>query len=350
MTALAPNPIASILTANSISEDKALALIGTFAPFFAQAAELVAEAESIAVTDAGQKDQIAKARDLRLRVKRLRTTAESARKALKEESLRFGKAIDGSNGLLLEHILPVEAKLTEAEQFVERAEAARKDRLSRERGEVLRPYDSVRFAQPAFATVLGDMSQPEFDRLLDDAKLAHDARERREREEAEARAVKEAADKAERDRLAADNARLQAERAETDRIATLERELADAERREAEQKARAEREAAEAKLAAERAAHEMVLRKEREAREQLERDAAAQREAREKAEREAAEAKVRAEQAPDADKMDALAASLAAVQMPECTSRNARLAVGLIASDIEKLAEKCRQHALRLRS
>lgn len=344
-TALAPNPLARLLAANTIPESKAVVLIETFAPYFATAGELAREAESINVTDAGQKDQIDAARALRLKVKKLRTTAEKSRKDLKDESLRLGKAIDGANGLLLEHILPVEAKLTEAEQFVERQEAELKASLKRNRENRLRPYVTDVTVFP-----LGELTDAAWDQLLEGSMMAHQKRiddEAKARADAEAKA---AADKIERDRLAAENARLQAERAEADRIAALERELAEAEKREAEEAAAAERKAIEDKAAAERAAHEALLKKEREAREQLERDAEAQRQKRLQEEREAAEAQARAEQAPDAEKLDALAATLLAVPMPTCTSRNARLAVGLIEADIQKLAEKCRSHAARLRS
>lgn len=356
MTTLATNPIASVLSANSIPEAKGLLLIETFAPFFESARELAAEAQGIKVTSADQADEIAKARALRLRVKKLRTTAENARKRLKEEALREGKAIDGANGLLLEKIIPVEASLTAMEQIAERLEEERRAKLTAERAELLAPYvaDTRLFD-------LGGMSDEAFATLHEGQKLAHEARVRREREEAKARAEKEAADKLERERLEAENARLQAEREEAERIAKLERELADAERREAEEKARKEREAIEAraaaekraaeeKAAAERAAHDAVLKAEREAREQLERDAEAQRQKRLKEQREAEAARLRAEQAPDADKLEALAEALAGIQLPNCTSDKAKLAVALIASDIENLVEKCRNHARALRT
>lgn len=363
MTTLATNPIASILSANSIPETKGVLLIETFAPFFESARELAAEAQGIKVTSADQEDEIAKARALRLRVKKLRTTAEAARKRLKEEALREGKAIDGANGLLLEKIIPVEASLTEMEQIAERLEQERRAKLTAERAELIAPYvpDTRVFD-------LAGMSDEAFATLHEGQKLAHEAKVRREQEEAKARAEKEAADKAERERLEAENARLQAEQAEADRIAALERELTEATHR--------ERSAVLAPFASPRGYalgtmseedwQSLLARCKQDHADRVQREASlkAEREAREKAEQELREkqaeddrkrveaqnAQRRAEQAPDAAKLDALAVALSGIALPNCTSDKAKLAVRLVASDIENLVDQCRNHARALRT
>lgn len=230
MTTLAipsPGPLQRILTSNSIPEAKGLELLNTFGPFFATAAELAAESESIKVTDASQKAEIEKAKALRLRVMRLRTTAEKARKALKDESLRLGKAYDGANGLLLEKILPVEAALIAQEQFAERQEAYRKGNLRARREEALRPYvaDVSVFA-------LADMTDGAWDQLLEGSKLAHQKRIDDAANAAEAARVAEEKRLAEVATAQAEIDRLRKEQEARDRNARLEQELAEALREE----------------------------------------------------------------------------------------------------------------------
>ena len=79
---LAPNTLSVLQTA--------------YAPYFAQAVALTHEAQQITVTDESDKAGMARARETRLAIKKVRTDAEKTRKELKEESLRMGKAIDGA--------------------------------------------------------------------------------------------------------------------------------------------------------------------------------------------------------------------------------------------------------------
>jgi len=89
-----------------------------------------------------------------------------------------------------------------------------------------------------------------------------------------------------------------------------------AERAEAEAKAKKEREAIEAKARAEKAAAEKKLREEREAREKLEREQRERVEAERKRKAAEAEAKRLAEQAPDAEKLEALADVVEGISLP----------------------------------
>lgn len=289
--------LARVVRENQLSEQAGKNLMTAFQPYFAEAQPLIEQAKGIKVADATCVSEMKKAREVRLALKRVRTDAEKTRKAMKEDSLRAGRAIDGMNNILLLAIEPVEKVLEEQEKFAERAEAARKAKLGQERADQLRALGS----NPAQYIGLADMGDEQWKACLHGAKLAKEEREKA----AEAERIRVAAETAERDRLRVENERLRKEQAEKDAQARKEREAIEA-------KARAEREAAEA-----------VARQEREAREKLEREAAAKRADEAKKAAAEAEAKRRAELAPDADKLRALAKLVRSIEMPEVCSAEA---------------------------
>lgn len=106
-------------------EESTLATIRAgFDEFFTKAEEWRQKAKAIKVTSADQKGEMKLARIARLELKNIRVDAEKARKRLKEDSLRMGKAIDGINNVLLAAIVPLENYLEEQEKYGERLEAA----------------------------------------------------------------------------------------------------------------------------------------------------------------------------------------------------------------------------------
>jgi DNA repair exonuclease SbcCD ATPase subunit len=276
-----------------------------FAAAFAKADEWRQKAMSIKVTSADQTGDMKLARVARLELKAIRVEAEKVRKKLKEESLLMGRAIDGTNAILLAAIVPLETYLEEQENFAARLLAEQKARIIIERTAALAPYVTEGQALPPF-----DILTPEgFDQLLADYRLLHEAKieaarkaeeERiaKEKAEAEARALREAEEAAERERVRLEMERLRAEATaaaiEAERLAAereAERLAAEAERRKIEEEREAERLAAKAeadRIAAEREAERRKLEAERQ---KVEAEAAAKLRAQEallKAEREAA--------------------------------------------------------------
>lgn len=167
-------------------------LITAFLPDFSQAWNLSVEAKAINVTDPSQKDEIKKARDMRLQLREVRINSEKRRKALKEDSLRRGQAIDKVAKVITQISEPAEAKLLEMETIAERLEQERRSRLRAERAMQLAP-----FGVDTTCIDLAGMEEPAFARLLEDSRLASEAREKAKREEEEKRAAEEAARKAE---------------------------------------------------------------------------------------------------------------------------------------------------------
>lgn len=366
------NALATILHESGLDQAKAGAIIETLAPLVEQAGDLCRQAQDITVTDATQLTEMRLAREIRLRLVKVRTGAEAARKVLKADALALGKAIDSCSNWIKNQTEPVEARLMECELFAERAEARRKQALRDERYALLAEVGPV---DAAIVSTLGEMKQDAFDAMLQGAKLAKKAREEAEAKAEAERIAREKADAQERERLRVENERLKAERAEQDRAAAaaaererkareaivekarkereaaeqaarVEREKAELERRKVEEQAKREREAAEAKYRKEREYREAKLQEEREAREKLEREQR-ERDAAEKKRRDAeARAAKKAAAAPDADKLRAYAKALRSIPAPTFKTQDgcdafaiAECKVVELAADIERAAD-----------
>lgn len=316
-----------------LTPDTAQSLRAAFEDYFTQADQWRAKALSIQITRPDQFREMKLARETRLALREIRINAEKTRKALKEDSLRKGKAIDGIFNMLAFAVEPLEKHLLEQEQFIQRLEEQRKAKLKADREAELAPFGvDVSLYQ------LGEMDDATFGQLLETNRLAYAAREEarkkaeqerieRERQEAEECAKREAEAAAERERLRAENERLAREKAEQEAAAKAERERLEAERRAAEEKARQEREAAERKAAEERAA-----------REKLEAELKAKQEAERKAKEEAIAAQRAAAAAPDRDKLDAFAQAIRALPVPEMSTHAGKEIETLIRSQVEKFA------------
>lgn len=299
-------------------------LVLAFMPFFEQAMPLVQEASTINVTSCDQLTEMERSKEIRLALRPIRTAADKLREEKKSGLLKDAKDIEAVSQAIIKSIKAEENRLEEQEKFAINAEKTRKTSVAASRRTLLGPY-----AVDTTHVDLGSMKDDVFARMLDDAKLAHEARVERERK---AKADAETAE-AERRRVEAEkNAELERLRLETvakDKAAAEERRVAadaakdakdkaDAEARSAAEVARKEREAAEAKAAEERRA--------REAAEKVIRDTES---AKKKAEAEAEKARIKAERAPDADKIRAIAAAIRAIPMPtvSASSRSHLLAV-----------------------
>jgi colicin import membrane protein len=286
-------------------------------------AELKAKFAPLDIAGVEDKKGYALVHDARMTVRGLRTDVERKRKALKEDSLEYGRKVDAEAGRIKKLLEPLEESLEAEEERIDAEKEAIRAAAQKEKDAELQrrvdalnavhhPYnigDLAAMPATAFALVLATATEAhelrEKERLAAEAALAEKRaeEERLAREQAEAKA---AAEKAERERLAAERAKLDAEQAEFRR----QQEEFQAQRRAQEQADRdkriAEEAAARAKAEAERQAAEEAARKEREAKEAAE--AATQAEARRQA---AAAAR------PDADKLLGLAETLRGTAFPK---------------------------------
>jgi len=227
------------------------------------------------------------------------------RKELKEDGLRYGKAVQRVYNEIEYRITPIEEHLLAQEKFAEFAERDRLNMLRSVRQEELKDFQEY----VPLSLDLATLSDEEYGKFRDmvhsqhDAKLARIAEEERQRKEAA-----EAAEK-ERERLAKENAaliekqkKIMAAQREAARIAAEklaeERRIAAEELAKERETARIEREKAE------------VLRREEEARiAKIKADEAARKRAETKAAR-----------APDAAKLQALANEIDAMVVPSMKS------------------------------
>lgn len=240
------------------------------------------------------------ARAVRLKLKNIRVAAEHTRKALKEDSLRRGQAIDGVNRLLLARLAPLEERMRDIEEREARERQARIDALQAARAEQIALYQA--YCQ---VTDLATLSEEQFAGLLARCKDAHEnAVAEAAAAEAE-RVAREAEREAERERLREENRRLAAEKAEADAKTAEERRAKQAAEREVARREAADQQAAEAARRAE------------EARLAAERAAAA---------------------APDAEKLRAFAETVRALPIPECDTEAGCAIVDEIGNQTERFA------------
>jgi hypothetical protein len=155
--------------------------------------ELIVTDKTIVVTDEDDTAAMKKAREVRLELKKVRTTVENKRKELKEDSLRTGKAIDGVAKYIKDNIQPVEEYLETQERFAEMKAAARAAELKQARIMKLQPI-----CENPYVYSLDTMSDVDFEKLYAELHAAHTLKLEQaaayEREQERIRAEKEAED------------------------------------------------------------------------------------------------------------------------------------------------------------
>jgi len=373
ITTDAPELIKAVSTA-SLEPTTGERLILGFAPFFRDAKAILDTSRTITVTDATQVTEINASRQNRLKLRAVRIAADKTRKTLKEDSQKLGNAIQSIYNLLALDIEKEEKRLQDAEDFAERAEAERKEKLKQERTAALVNADAL---ADLTGYDLGAMSDASFSNLLESTKMVVAARK--------AAAYKAESERIESARIAAEElarkeAERQAELAEAQKKAAEAAAMAKAEREarekvEAEAKAREAAATAEAKRLADVARAEQIkrdaeiiaersrIKSESDAREKAERDAklAAEAEAKKlrdaetariaadakaKSEREAAEKK--AAQAPDKEKLLTFADSVAALTVPEVGTDAAKAVREEVTSKVRNFANWIRSQSANL--
>ncbi|HJX50431.1 MAG: hypothetical protein A2Y62_21215 [Candidatus Fischerbacteria bacterium RBG_13_37_8] len=272
------NQLQTIVQSSGLDKIKADFILQQFQDYFKIAGEWELKAKSIVVTDESQTTDMEMARVGRLFLKEKRVAIEKARKSLKEQALREGKAIDGIANVLKALIVPIEEYLDKQEHFAEnkaKEEAERKRieeeqkaeeerirqekiiMLHNERKQIVLPYLSWWDGNLASAN-LGELSEEDFKNIVSGLKLNKEEYDKKqeeirfeneklkiEKEKAELERKKlEEENRKEREKLETekkvieDKARKDKEEAE--RFAREEKEKQEAEKRAIEEKARQE--------------------------------------------------------------------------------------------------------------
>ena len=181
------NKLQVIIEESGLEKSKAQVLLEKFGNYFAIAAEWEKKAQTLVVTDVGQKTEMKMAREARLFLKEKRVDIEKTRKVLKEQSLREGQTIDSIAKILTNLISPIETHLEAQERFAEIQEAKRVAALKLVREAEVLPY--IEFLPMVME--LGTMSEEDYGKLLNGAKLQKQAKEDAERKAEEERVAQE---------------------------------------------------------------------------------------------------------------------------------------------------------------
>jgi hypothetical protein len=258
------NQLAVIVKESNLEPTKAKFILDKFTEYFDMADEWIIKARAIVVTKPDQKAEMQMARTGRLFLREKRIAVEAARKELKEQALREGKAIDGIANVLKALIVPIEEYLERQEKFVEIQEEAKRESM---RLEIEKRIEDERIAKEKADAEALVKANIENERLKAEAiereKEAKAEREKQEAVLAKERAKAEADRKEQEKKLAAERAKAEVERkaiedmarAERDKreyALALERAKVEKEKEAAENKAKAEKEKERAKTEAER--------------------------------------------------------------------------------------------------
>ena len=302
---LAPieNSLIKVINETGVELDTADMILKKFSEFFDQSEKLKKEGLLIQVTNISQKEQMKSAREIRLELKEIRVQADKIRKLLKEDSNRYGKAVQAAYNLIESECEPTEKYLELQEKFAEVQAAKEKAELKAAREKECQEF----FEFMPTDMDLSNMPKESYEIFLSGLKSKKTEKIETDR-------------KAEETRL--ENERLAKEKAEQERIAN-EKIKADKEKAEKELKAKqAELEKQKAKAAADKKKADEELAKAKAEKEALERKAEkekADRIAKEKAETarlakietdrlaEKAEAERKAAEAPDLEKISVFA-------------------------------------------
>lgn len=281
------NQLLQVINKSGLDKTKAQVLLENFSSYFEIAADWENKARALTVTNIEQKAEMKMAREGRLFLKEKRVAVEKTRKALKENALREGQAIDAVAKFLTNLITPIEKDLEEKEKFAEIQEANMRAEIRAMREAVIAPFGEF----IPIGLDFGAMDEEDYKKLLEGAKMQYDAKVEAERKAEEERVAREKAEAEERERIRVENERL-----------------------------REESEKLKAQIAAEAAA------KEREEKERI------------REEKQRAEAERKAQNAPDVEKLKRLAEALTTFQLPEVSGDASKVIIINVSKLLERVA------------
>lgn len=307
-----------------LAPEQTKTLLDSFGDLFVEAHKLVAQGKGIVVTQEFQKEEMALAKEIRIKLMKVRTQAEKTKKLIKEPYLRGAQAAQDIYNDIRGITEPEEERLAEQEKFAEIAEQTRMDKRFSERVVRLGKY-----VDDLSVYSLREMPEDVFERLLVDCKTVYEARVAAIKKEEEDRLEKIRLEEKRQKEIELENARLKKEAEDRKIVEKMKQEEADKKIKKAEEM----REKAERTL------------REKEEKEQARLDEIARQEANELREKE--EAKKKALLAPDKEKLLLFAEKLESCSLPAVSSRDAQIilqdAEELIMNVVRRVREKARE-------
>ena len=204
------------ITASSygIKKSKAEEIEKVFVPMVKMLKEMEARFTAIVSDQEINEKTIKKAKRLRLDIAAIRGRTETVRKKQKEFYLRGGKAIDGVANILKNAIAEKEDRLIEIEEHFEKIEQEKKDKLQKERAEILEEYE----VENIEALSLHEMPEEVWQNFLTGTILNFKAKKEAEEKAEKERVQKEKEEQEERGRVEKENKKLKKEAADREKL------------------------------------------------------------------------------------------------------------------------------------
>jgi len=136
-------PVEKEIRVSLVNADDANVIKMNFTAFFAEAQKYAEEGMKIIVTDESQTAVMQIARAHRLAVREIRLNAEKARKAMKEDSNRYGKAVQSVYNIVEAICVPVESHLQLQEDYKKIKEQQRIDAIALARTDEMSVYEGL---------------------------------------------------------------------------------------------------------------------------------------------------------------------------------------------------------------
>ena len=330
--AIQENPLTKVINETGVETITANLIQSKFAEYFEQLHEWKSKA-NVTVTDASQKREMKLAKETRLAIKEIRVEADKTRKLLKEDSTRYGKAVQNAYNLIESECKPLEEYLELQEKFVEIQEQKRILELKAKRESEIQPY--IEFIPTGLN--LGTMQDSDYDKLLNGAKLQLTAKQEADAKAEKERLEKIEAERIENERIKAENEKLRLEAIEKQKELDEQKRLAKIESDRLAEIAKNERLEKEKLEQAE---------KERKEKEESDKKAAIEKEQAElKAKQEAENKKL---QAGDKEKLLELASQLSLVEFPKVESAKANLILSQALERLQKTIKTIQDEAGKL--
>jgi len=170
---LVPTNLVTIITETGLEINSSTSQLikDKFEPFIKEMDEWKDKAEGLVVNDITEKDKMREARVARLALRAIRVDADKVRKALKEDSNKYNKAVQSIYNFIEGRIAPLEEHLEQQERFEEVQLKKEREALKEERLKLFAQYsnDGELFN-------LGELSQESFDSLYGTIKQAHEVK------------------------------------------------------------------------------------------------------------------------------------------------------------------------------
>lgn len=151
----------NLLKMYPISGDQQNYLVRQYRQFLHDLAKVEDEARSIVVTDRNDKEGMARARELRLFLRRIRINSDKVRKALNDEAQQYIRFVNGNQKLIGVPCQEIEDHLQAQEDFQKNFIKANMERVKKERTELLSPFvddinvfDLISMSEEQFAMTL----------------------------------------------------------------------------------------------------------------------------------------------------------------------------------------------------